>query len=338
MSTVEAEIIEDDFKAPVLKDIKYPVKTVELEKLLEEYSEVPDIDPESDDAGSQYQYVLKGHKAFVKARTSIEKVRKELKAPALEYGKKVDGIAKEFQGLILSTEQKLFIARKKVEDYEQLKQEEAERVELERIENIKAMIDKIKTSPMSIFNMDSDHIKGAIEYLKIPTDDIFEEFVDEAMNAYTVAMSQLQDGYDTKVKAEQADAIEAQRAKEAQELENKRQEELRIERESFEAEKAEMQRERDAINREREAQQEEINRQRAELKAEEIAKQQEIDRVNLEAKEKYDREQRAKENTRLHEKMVKEALEDMDDKTTDEILDAIVNGEVRHVFFGDGND
>ncbi len=25
-NTVEAEIIEDDFKAPVLKDIKYPVK------------------------------------------------------------------------------------------------------------------------------------------------------------------------------------------------------------------------------------------------------------------------------------------------------------------------
>ena len=97
-NTIEAEIVEDR-KEIVLVEIKYPVNTTDLESLLKEYTVIPDINPDADEdlVGEQYQFVLKGHKAFVKARTGIEKTRKQLKQPALDYGKTVDNIAKEFQ-------------------------------------------------------------------------------------------------------------------------------------------------------------------------------------------------------------------------------------------------
>jgi len=134
---IEAEIIEDT--QIVLSEIKYPINTADLEALLKEYSDIPVINPDADEelVGKQYQFVLKGHKAFVKTRTSIEKTRKTLKQPALDYGKSVDGIAKEFQSMIITTEHKLQTQRKLVEDNEARKQADAEAKEEARTDLIK---------------------------------------------------------------------------------------------------------------------------------------------------------------------------------------------------------
>jgi hypothetical protein len=340
---IEAEIIEEVVKAPVLKDIKYPVKTVDLDKLLEQYKEIPNIDPESDEAGEQYQYVRKGHLAFVSARTSIEKVRKELKAPAFEYGKKVDNIAKEFQSKIAAHEQKLFAARKAVEDYEQLKQEEAERAEAERQSKIKSMIEQIKNLPLAHYNANSEKIKDVLSDLSVPDASVFEEFEDEAVAVYQTTVSQLQNAYETKVKAEQADRIEAERKAQAEKEEAERQAALKAERDAFEAQQAAFRKQQEEADRLMREQQEEINRQRAEMEAEKLmAKQAEeraerekreaIEKAEQEAAEKKAKAEKEKADKDLYEQRYNAAYDAIDgmDKTSD-ILQAIISGDIPNV-------
>jgi len=84
-------------KKTELQEIKFPVTSVDINALLDKYSNVPTIDPTSETAKEDYYIVVKGYKEFVKARNAIEKTRKALKQPALEYGREVDAIAKEYQ-------------------------------------------------------------------------------------------------------------------------------------------------------------------------------------------------------------------------------------------------
>lgn len=339
---VEAEIVET---APVLKDIKYPVSMVDINALLEEYAEVPEIDPESKEAAEQYQFVLKGHKRLVKARTSIEKTRKELKAPALEYGKKVDDIAKEFQAKIAATETALQIARKTVEDHEQRKLEEAEAAERQRVADIEAKITAIRDLPLTFFNS-SDQIKAAIESVSVPSVDNFEEFHDKAIATYTATMQHLEAAYDTKVKAEQADRLEAERQEREAKERAVREAKERADREAFEAEQRAFREKQEAAERAARAQQEEINRQRAELEAEQLAakqkaereereKQEAAERAAHEAEEKKAKAAREKADKKLFEQRKNESVEDITEEFTfgkaDALIDAIIAGKVRHI-------
>jgi len=314
---IEAEILEDT-KAPVLKDINYPVSIVDLNKLLEEYKDIPTIDPESEEAKGQYDKVLKGHKAFVRARTSIEKVRKELKAPSIEYGKNVDTIAKSFQELINPTETLLLVQRKKYEDHERLKREEAEQIERERRDNIRSNIESLRNTTLLYINSDSVTIAEAISLIPIPENDTYQEFTDEAIEVYKKTISQLEQMHETKVKAENADAIEAIRKAEAEAKEAEAKAEIERERKAFEAEKAEFQRVKDAEAEKVRLQQEEINRQNAERETKELMEQQEEERI---AKEK--------ENAKHKEKCIAETLEAME-KYTDNglMLNEIIAGVI----------
>jgi hypothetical protein len=365
---VEAEIVE---QAPVLKDIKYPVSMIDINALLEEYAEVPEIDPESEEAAEQYQYVLKGHKRLVKARTSIEKTRKELKAPALEYGKKVDDVAKEFQAKIKNTEMALQIARKTVEDHEQRKLEEAEEAERLRISNIEAKITDMRNLPLGLMGCKSDTIKDVIEKLPLPVVEQFEEFIDKAVDTYKLTMSQLESAYETTIKAEQADQLEAERQEREAKEKTEREAKERQEREKFEAEQTKFREEQRKAQETIRLQQEESNRQNAERDAADLARRQEDERKTREEEQRIANEQarelqkreaaiavaarieqakadkkakaaKDRANKKLFEQHKAEAENDITAEFTfghiDALIAMIIAGEVRHVkWVPDGN-
>lgn len=322
---IEAEIVET---APVLKDIKYPVSMVDIDALLEEYAEVPEIDPESEEAAEQYQFVLKGHKRFVKARTSIEKTRKELKAPALEYGKKVDEIAKEFQAKIAAREAALQVARKTVEDHEQRKLEEAEEVERQRIAMIESKITDIRNLPLGLMGCKSDTIKDVVEKLMLPTAEEFEEFYDKAIDTYRLTMSQLESAYETTIKAEQADKLEAERQKREAEERAEREAEERRKREEFEAEQAAFHEEQRLAQEAIRLQQEEINRQNAEREAEELQRRQEAERIEHEKQQEEQRKIREAEQEKTTAKQIKDATKAIEKMLDDKIGAAGIINEI----------
>lgn len=260
-----------------LEEVKFPATKDEINAFLEEYKEVPAIDPEAENAGELYQLVLKGHKKAVRFRTSIEKKRKELKEPALEYGRKVDAIAKEFQGLVNPKEQELFIQRKKVEDYEQKKQDELIAKENARVANIDRMINHIRMIPLDAMGKNSEELKEVYSSIDIPTEELFEERYDEAILVYKDTISKLEVAIETATKAENAEKIEAEKEAERKQKEAEEAEKREAERKAFEDEKAEFERQKQAHQQMMQEQQEEINREKAEKEAEELAKQQEAE-------------------------------------------------------------
>ena len=197
--------MENENELIVLEEVKYPVSTDEIKNFLEEFKEVPTIDPEAEDAGELYQLVLKGHKRAVKFRTSIEKKRKELKAPALEYGKKVDEIAKEYQAMVNNKEIELFTQRKIVEDNEQRKQDELIAKERERVDAINTKIEEIRLLPLGLIGVKSSTLQDVIDKLPHPTADVFEESFDIAIATHNVALEQLKQALDTTTKAENSE-------------------------------------------------------------------------------------------------------------------------------------
>lgn len=281
-NTVEAEIVEDS--QIVLSEIKYPVSTTDLNALLEQYKDIPDIDPDADEdlVGKQYQFVLSGHKAFVKARTGIEKTRKRLKQPALDYGKKVDEIAKEFQAMINKNEDKLQVQRKKVEDNEARKQREAEEKEEARIDAIKTKIHNVKNLPLQHFNSSTDDITKALESLTVISEEEYEEFFDEAVQNQNYVISQLQTARDNKILVENAEKIQADKDAESKRIQDEKDEQMRLEREEFEKQQSEFKKQKDDFERQQREQQELLDEREAEREAEELLKKQDADKLEKE--------------------------------------------------------
>lgn len=335
--TIEAEVIEE-VKAPVLVNFQSPVPVVDINKLLEEYSEIPEIDPESEEAKEQYQYVKKGHIALAKARNAIEKKRKEIGDPAFQFHKAVIAAAKEVQAQIHPTELLLKAQRDKVENYEEEKRVQAELAEEARKDAHKKSIANIKNAPLNHFNSNSETIRAVIESFYVPAEEEFYEFYDEAIEAYKTSMMQLEAAYETKVKAEQSDKIEADNRARLEAEETERKEKERKERKEFEAEKEAFRKAQQEAEDKLKEQQEAINLQNAEREAEELTRQQEIDRVNRENKEAHDRAETAEAQKALQAEMETEAFEDIEGKDADAILTAIIAGEVRHVFWGCGDE
>ena len=316
--TIEAEIIED--KEIILSAIKYPVSNTDLDALLEEYKDIPDINPDADDdlVAEQFQFVLKGHKAFVKARNQIEKTRKELKSPALEYGKSVDGIAKEFQLKIKATEDKLQYQRKLVEDNEARKQREAEEAEELRVDNIKKLISDIRSLAGIHYNSDSEALTKTLEALTVPTEEVYAEFLSDAREAQQISIMQLEEMRKSKVLAEKATELESEREAEAKKLKDEQDAKLAKEREEFESQQREFREKQEEFERQQREQQEIIDRQKAEIEAEELRKQQEFERQQ--------REQHNKKKFDIAKAELVQYLKGL--KTITKIANAIVDGNV----------
>jgi hypothetical protein len=121
-----------------------------LDKSIEKYSSRKELQNLTDNAlkltvsgpkdEAGYKVAKEALGVMVKARTSQDKVRAEIKAPALAFGKKVDAEYKEREAILSPGESHLKEQCAIVEEYEKKRAEEAERKRLERIYERKKLI------------------------------------------------------------------------------------------------------------------------------------------------------------------------------------------------------
>ena len=110
--------------------VEYNVSNAAIAELKSKYGGLTADTPQG------YEDVKTALKEVSGYRIAVENKRKELKADALEYGRKVDAEAKRIQALIAEVEEPLKLEKKKVDDEkDRIAREkvEAERRELERL-------------------------------------------------------------------------------------------------------------------------------------------------------------------------------------------------------------
>ncbi len=311
--TIDAEVIEKDavILAPVT-DLMF-TNGVDLPSLAKKYSQMPVIDLQAENLGEVYQEYLKGTKEVGKAFNLIEKTRKIVKDPVLQYGRKIDATAKELKAIIEPTKDKLMDGRKLIENEEERKQQEVINAELERQEGIETFINKLNQLPMSAIGKTSLEIQEIINNLIAPTEETCYERLVEAVAIWQNTNNALEGMFEAAVKVENADKIaeeqEAIRVAEAEMAEAKRvaeREEFEAEKRAFEAEKVE----------------------RAEAEALEVAKQAVDDEVEEQKKAVDETMKRVEE---VKEEIANSFYEAYGKGGVDAILEAVFENKINHI-------
>ncbi|MFA7327375.1 MAG: hypothetical protein WC121_11965 [Candidatus Kapaibacterium sp.] len=262
---------------------------------------------------------------LVTLRTSLERKRKELKAPALEYAKRIDTEARRITDEILSLETPIDEQIKADEARREQEKQAREAAERERVEAIIARLEEIKATVSKVAGRSSVVIAAEIEALEAKhIGDDFEEFRERAQAAKDAALDSLRDLH-ARVTAQEEEArrlreerealrrereaqekaaAEARATEEARQREERaRQEaEIRAAREAEEAAAAERRRREDE---ERAARQAEIDAEAARLAAEREA----FDRAQRERAEQEAAARDAQESAERAEREAREAKE-----------------------------
>jgi hypothetical protein len=217
-------------------------------------------------------------------RVGLEKMRVQIKAPALQRCKDIDQEAKDITGKLTALEDPIDAQIKAHEKKLAEEKAERERIEQARIAAIRAKIEAIRGIPLGMAGETSEVIaseKAALEQFDTSAD--FAELADEASGAVLSAIRALNDLYhaakareDEAVRqAEQAEAnrvaaleIERQRAELAEATRKAAAEQAERQRVVDEAAKAECERVAAETKRQLEAQQAEIARAQAAAAAE----------------------------------------------------------------------
>lgn len=156
---------------------------------------------------------------LVSLRTGLEKKRKELKAPAVEFGKRIDEEAKRITGEIVALEEPIDKQIKADEARREAERLERERLAAERAAGFRAKIDAIRACVAKAQGLNSERIGNGIAQVEAIAIDAeaWAEFAEEAAHAKSTtlaAMLNLRDA--AKAREDEAARLEAQR------LENER--------------------------------------------------------------------------------------------------------------------
>uniref|UniRef100_A0A6H2A684 Uncharacterized protein n=1 Tax=viral metagenome TaxID=1070528 RepID=A0A6H2A684_9ZZZZ len=211
-------------------------------------------------------------------RGDVESRRKELKAGALEYGRQVDGEAKRITGLIAEIEDPLKDEKQRIDDEKAQIKAVKEQKEEERKDKIRTRISQMKDFVAEVAFVNSDAIKGAMDFLKSQdiTTEEYEEFTPEALRTRTETIEVLKKVLHERLNFEKE---ESQRKAEGERLAKERAEQeakeraLAEERHKIEEERAVLERaKRDAdIREEARAQVEKEAREKVEREEKEAA-------------------------------------------------------------------
>lgn len=151
---------------------------------------------------------------LVTLRTGLEKKRKELKAPAVEFGKKIDDEAKRITAEIVALEDPIDAQIKADETRRENERLERERIAAERAAGFRAKIEAIRACVTKAQGLTSERIGNGIAQIEaIVTDETtWAEFAEEAAQAKSstlAAMLNLRD--QAKTREDEAARLEAQR-------------------------------------------------------------------------------------------------------------------------------
>lgn len=200
-------------------------------------------------------------------RTSLEKKRKEFKAPVLEFGKKIDSEAARITAEIVALETPIDQQIKADESRRAAENAERERIEAERIAGLREKISAIRGFVAKCNGITSERIAKGIELVgqSDVSAEVFAELAPEAEQAKAETLLAMGEAYAA------AQHREAESAKvEAQRLENERiAEQQRLQAEAIAAKLAELARQAKAIE-------EATNRMLLETQAREAAEQAKI--------------------------------------------------------------
>jgi colicin import membrane protein len=289
---------------------------------------------------------------LVQLRTGLETKRKELKAPALEYGKQIDAQAKRITAEIEALEQPID-AKIKAEEFKKEAEKQARiKAEHDRIAAIQAQIAEITNAPAEYAFADAAKVAEAIG--KVEACEInaaYGEFIEQAEAAKLDALEKLYmlharridaEAEAARVKAER-EALERERAEQAAKAKQEAEaqaKKLAEERSAFERQQAEERAKLEAERKRHEAElaearriQEEADRKaRAERDAIEAAErkkreaQEAAERKEREAAEAKARAEREAEEKRLAGERAELARQkaDEDRRARMEVLSAII--------------
>jgi hypothetical protein len=192
----------------MIKDIiKYGVTEAAVAEMKNQFMPlvINDIDDkESFDAVHNARMVVKNH------RVSIEKKRKELKADALEYGRKVDSEAKRITALLEPIETHLQTEEDKVINEKKRIQKEKEEAELARVNGIRHMIEVISNHSTVEYNETSEALEQRIKLVTVmEIDEKYMEFREEAQSKKDGVLARLNEALAERKEYEQEQARQA---------------------------------------------------------------------------------------------------------------------------------
>ena len=279
-----------------VKITEYNETAAALAVLREKYCTVFDVTTAKGmDEAKKARAEVKGY------RVALEKVRKEIKAPALERSRLIDEEAKRITAELQAIEEPIDEAIKAEERRKEEEKAAKARAEAARLASIAAKISAIRNQVSLVANQSAAMISAELEKAQALelSEAEFQEFMPDAIEALNETRKELQAALNTRLlyEAEQA-RIQAEQEAEAariaaereelarlRELEATRQaEQARIEAEARKVEAARLQQEREAqeaaLKTQREAQEAELKAQR-----EEQARQEQAARFIREAEE-----------------------------------------------------
>lgn len=308
---------------------EYGISDAKIAELAEKYKDLREIK----DTASR-SMAAAGRRECRELRVAIENKRKELKADALEFGRKVDGEAKRVTELLRQVEEPLDALIKADEALrEEAKQAklraiaEAEAKERARVDGIKALMDRHfgPAAVLALHSMPTDELAKRLETAECVAQmgDDYAEFTEEAHHRRDEFLAKARSILAEKREAEsaaEAQLIEAERfaeerrafeeqqrlVKEQQEaeqkerdrLESERQAAIRAEQEKLEAERAEIRKQQEAIEAEKRRVEEE--KQAKERAAAEAIRQQEFaEQAKVRAEQEFKEKQQREELERL---------------------------------------
>ena len=195
-------------------------------------------------------------------RVALEKVRIEIKAPALERTRLIDAEAKRITAELLAIEEPIDAAIKAEETRKADEKAARECAEAARVAALQARIDAIRQRALTVANRDAAALRAALDEARVfaPDPDTFAERWPDAMQASAEVRQALE------TLLAEREAQEARRAEEEARL--------RAQREELARRQAELDRQREAEEAQRRAEREELARWRA---AEEERRQQAAD-------------------------------------------------------------
>jgi len=227
--------------------VSYNVTMAEIAVLAEKFKDVPE------DLSEKKNYaIVKGAISAIKPlRGKVEKRRKELKADALAWGKKVDGEAKKITTSLLEIEAPHAKAKKDYDTRIEVEKREKALAEEKRVDGIAEKIAGIKALVESNISSTSSIIQEAID--RVAEDHTLslewaQEFEDKADLACIEVTAKLVELRDMKLQQENAEAERVKAEKEREEAD----EAARVKRETeVEEERAKLAKEREAMAKEK---------------------------------------------------------------------------------------
>lgn len=294
----------------VFQVVKFDITRAAIKKMADQYKDLEITDTAS------YKVVTAAIADVRSKRTAVEKRRKELKADALEFGRKVDAEAKDIMALLLEIEEPLKATKQAEDDRKAAIKAEKERKEQERIDGIRAKINELRAWCFDgiAHNKSSRAITLVLSKLqetfgKLTKDD-YMEFLGEAQDLLWDAIMKTQEAlksrqvWEAEEEQRKAEEIRLAEIKKQQEEEAARQ---KAEQDKIEAEKRKIEEEKAKIEAEKKAEAEWKEREEFERKIRAEAKE----RAEKEAAEKAKREAEEAEAKRLAEEAEKKRLAEL---------------------------